>query len=111
MPPFCIMKTLKISVNEKVLLPSADYYNEALKLPAPKVPEFWKVEGGAAVLMFPDRLYMWISPLNFNSFEISESEKTELTPQANSSIIDSNTLLKAIAIAQNPNLAQSLIKD
>jgi hypothetical protein len=105
------MKKLKLSVNEKILLPSTDYYNETLKLPAPKVPEIWRVQDGAAVLMFPDRLYMWITPLNFNSFEVLESEKTELTSQPNSSIIDSSTLLKAIAIAQNPNLAQSLIKD
>lgn len=105
------MKTLKLSVNEKILLPSTDYYNEALKQPAPKVPEIWKIQDGSALLMFPDRLYMWITAPNFNSFETLELEKPELTQQSNSSIIDGNVLLKAIAIAQNPNLAQSLIKE
>lgn len=105
------MKTVKIPVNEKILLPSGDYYTEAGKHPAPQVPELWMIQDGSAILMFPDRISLWISSLNVNSFELAEPEKAELTPQPNSSIIDGNTLLKAIAIAQNPNLAQSLIKE
>ena len=105
------MKTVKIPVNEKILLPSGDYYTEAGKHPAPQVPELWKIQDGGAVLMFPDRITVWISPLNFNSFELAEPEKPELTHKPNSGIIDSSTLLKAIAIAQNPALATELLKD
>ena len=107
------MKTIKIPFNEKILLPSSDYYSEALKHPAPKHPEIWRVDGGSAVLMFPDRVYMWITPVNLNSFETEDTAdtKTQLTQQSNSAIIDGNVLLKAIAIAQNPTLATQLIKE
>lgn len=106
------MDFAKIKVNHKILLPASDYYSEASKHPAPREPEFWLIENGnGAVLMFPDRIYQWISPQNFNCLEICPEETSNLTQQSNSSIIDSSTLLKAIAIAQQPELALNLLKE
>ena len=107
------MDHVKIQINHRIVLGKADYYSELNKYPAPKRPEFWLIEdGNGAVLMFPDRIYSYISPQTFNSLNIeSEPEKPELTTQANSGIIDSQTLLKAIAIAQQPDLALNLLKE
>lgn len=107
------MDYVKININSKIILPSTDYYSEASKHPAPREPELWLIENGnGAVLMFPDRIYQWISPQNFNCLEVCpEEEKTELISKANSDIIDSNTLLKAIAITKDSSLALQLIKD
>lgn len=107
------MDFAKIKINHKIVLPKVDYYSEANKYPAPKEPEIWLIEeGNGAILMFPDRIYQWISAQNYNTLDVrSSEEKTELTQSTKSSIIDSSTLLKAIAIAQDPNLAEKLIKD
>ena len=106
------MDFVKIKINHKIVLPTSDYYAEAQKHPAPKEPEIWLIEkGNGAVLMFPDRIYTWISPQNYNALEVCAEETSELTQKPNSSIIDSATLLKAIAIAQNPTLATQLIKE
>lgn len=107
------MDYVKIKINPKIVLPATDYYTESSKYPAPSEPELWLIENGnGAVLMFPDRVYQWISPQNFNCFAVTpEEEKIDLTTKGNSNIIDSSTLLKAIAIAQNPALATELLKD
>jgi len=107
------MDYVKININSKIVLPSTDYYTASNKYPAPKEPELWLIEdGNGAILMFPDRIYQWISPQNFNCFEVcAAEEKTELTAKPNQSIIDSSTLLKAIAIAQQPDLALNLLKE
>lgn len=106
------MDFAKIKINHKIALPSVDYYSECLKYPAPREPELWLIEnGGGAVLMFPDKVYTWISPINYNSLDIHSEETLNLTPQSKHNIIDSSTLLRAIAIAQNPTLAIDLIKD
>jgi hypothetical protein len=102
------MTTIRININPKIKLPAADYYAESMKHPAPREPEIWQVEGGGAVLMFPDRIYQWISPVNYNSLNIVEDAQATAV---SSSVIDSATLLKAIAIAQNPTLATQLIKE
>ena len=107
------MDYVKININTKIVLPSTDYYSASAKYPAPREPELWLIENGnGAVLMFPDKVYQWISPQNYNCFEVcAAEEKTELTQKVNSGIIDSNTLLKAIAITKDSSLALQLIKD
>ena len=106
------MDFAKIKVNHKIILGKNDYYSDASKYPAPKDPELWLIEdGNGAILMFPDKTYQWISPPNYNSLAIEPDEKTELTPKVSSGIIDSSTLLKAIAIAQQPELALNLLKE
>lgn len=106
------MDHIKIKVNHNIVLGKTDYYSDTSKYPAPKQPELWLIEdGNGAMLMFPDKTYSWISAVNYNTLVVEPEEKLELTSQPNSSIIDSNTLLKAIAIAQNPALATQLIKD
>jgi len=106
------MDFAKININHRIVLPAADYYSELLKYPAPREPELWLIEnGGGAVLIFPDKVYTWISPVNYNCLDTHAEETLDLTPTPKHSIIDSSTLLKAIAIAQNPALATQLIKD
>lgn len=106
------MDYVKIKVNHKIVLGKSDYYSDSSKYPAPKEPEIWLIEdGNGAMLMFPDRTYSWISPTNYNSLVIEPDEKTELTTKPNQSIIDSSTLLKAIAISQQPELALNLLKE
>ena len=106
------MDYVKININTKIVLPSTDYYSASAKYPAPREPELWLIEdGNGAMLMFPDRTYSWISPPNYNSLAIEPDEKTELTTKPNQSIIDSSTLLKAIAIAQQPDLALNLLRE
>lgn len=106
------MDFVKIKINHKIVLGKTDYYSDSAKYPAPKEPEIWLIEdGNGAMLMFPDKTYGWISAVNYNLLTPEPEEKPELTAKPNSCIIDSNTLLKALAIAQNPELAQSLIKD
>jgi len=107
------MGHVKIKINDRIVLGKTDYYSDLNKYPAPREPEFWLIEdGNGAVIMFPDKIYNYISPQTFNSLNIeSEPEKPELTTQANSGILDSQTLLKAIAIAQQPELALNLLKE
>lgn len=106
------MDFIKIKINHKIVLGKSDYYSDLGKYPAPKEPEFWLIEdGNGAVLMFPDRTYSWISAVNYNTMTPEPEEKPELTTKSVSSIIDSSTLLKAIAIAQQPELALNLLKE
>lgn len=106
------MDFVKIKINHKIVLGKTDYYSDSGKYPAPKEPEIWLIEdGNGAVLMFPDKTYNWISAPNYNYLTPEPEEKSELTKSVNSSIIDAQTLLKAIAIAQDPTLAMNLIKD
>lgn len=110
MPPFFIMEHVKFKVR-RVKTNSSDYYNKVSSGPAPKVPELWlfEDESGAAIV-FPDRITCYVGSTNLDSLEILEDEpKAE---QITKSVgIDSTTLLKAIAIAQDPTLAMNLIKD
>ena len=107
------MDFIKIKINHKIVLDQASYFNDINKYPAPREPEVWLIsEANGAIVMFPDRTYVYISAQTFNGLDIEpEPEKPELTRQANSGIIDSQTLLKAIAIAQQPELALNLLKE
>lgn len=106
------MDFARIKINHGIILGKTDYYSDSSKYPAPKEPEIWLIEdGNGAMLMFPDKTYAWIAAHNYNSLNIEPEEKPELTKMPNQSIIDSSTLLKAIAIAQDPALAMNLIKD
>lgn len=106
------MDFVKININHKIVLGKTDYYSDSAKYPAPKEPEIWLIEdGNGAMLMFPDKTYSWISAPNYNILTVEPEEKPELTTKPNSSIIDSSTLLKAIAIAQQPELALNLLKE
>ena len=90
----------------------ADYYSESQKYPAPREPELWLIENGnGAVLMFPDRVYAWVSPQNYNTMDVCEDMELVETQSVQSQAVDGNILLKAIAIAQRPELAVDLIKE
>lgn len=107
------MKYIKFKCKE-VSYTTSDYYQDISNGPLLiQEPEVWLLSDGNAVLVFPDRITCYIGTATFKYVTVLEevTEKSDLITQPNSSIIDSNTLLKAIAIAQNPNLAQSLIKD
>lgn len=106
------MDFIKIKINHRIVLGKADYYSDSAKYPAPKEPEIWLIEdGNGGMLMFPDKTYSWISAVNYNTLTAEPEEKTELTKAVTSSIIDAQTLLKAIAIAQDPTLAINLLKE
>ena len=104
------MSYVKFNIKEKNLN-SSDYYNAVSSGPQVQNPEVWKLTDGTYVIVMPDRITYYFGASSAHYLEVVDEEKTELTNQPNSSIIDSNTLLKAIAIAQNPNLAQNLIKE
>lgn len=107
------MDFVKVNINPKIVLGKTDYYSDANKYPAPRHPEFWLIEDNfGALLMFPDKTYTYIGAMTFNGLNIeTEQEKPELTAKPVSGIIDSSTLLKAIAIAQQPDLALNLLKE
>ena len=112
MPPFFFMKYIKFKCKE-VNHNTSDYYQAISNGPKPQEPEVWILNDGNAVIVFPDMITCYMGSPTFKYVTVLEEadEKANLTTQSNSGIIDGNVLLKAIAIAQNPNLAQSLIKE
>lgn len=112
MPPFLFMKYVKFKCRE-VNHSTSDYYQAISNGPKPQEPEVWILSDGNAVIVFPDMITCYMGSPTFKYVTVLEEsdEKANLTSQANSGIIDGNVLLKAIAIAQNPNLAQNLIKE
>lgn len=110
MPPFFIMEYIKIKVRH-VDYNSGDYYVKVSAAPAPKQPELWIFnDGTGGAIIFPDRITAYIGTTNLDSIEILE-EAPKVEQATKSQTVDSNTLLKAIAIAQDPTLALNLIKD
>jgi len=105
------MAHVKVKINPTIKISASDYYGEVTKYPAPSEPEFWVIDGNnGAMMVFPDKTYTWISALTFNALKVVEDTEAEIV-QPSPPSFDGNTLLKAIAIAQKPELAVALIKD
>lgn len=90
-------------------LSTSDYSTKIMSGPQVQEPEIWILKNfDGAVVVFPNRMYMWVSSDTVQY--ILTEYKTEETKQTTQGI-DSNTLLKAIAIVQDPTLAVQLIKE
>lgn len=102
------MKYVKFKVKQTDLSTS-DYSARIMSGPQVQEPEIWILANNdGAVIVFPDRMYMWVGA-NTVQYLAGADEQVEQKPVTEG--INSNTLLKAIAIAQRPDLAISLIKD
>lgn len=90
-------------------LKTSDYSTRVMNGPQVQEPEIWLLaDTEGAVIVFPNRMYMWISS------DTTKYILTEYKPEEQKSVtqsIDSDTLLKAIAIAQKPELVVTLLKD
>ena len=104
------MSYVKFNIKEKNLT-SGDYYNAVSSGTQVQEPEVWKLTDGTYVIVMPDRITYYFGTSSAHYLDIVTEEKVELTQKANQSIIDSDTLLKAIAISKDPKLAAILLKD
>lgn len=105
MPPFSFMtKYFKFTV-DTTTLPDMSSYST---LPVSQ-PTIMKLQDGSAAIKVDSYTSYWISSQAFNNLFTNAQEELEPKPPQNS--ITENTLLKALAIAQDPTLAINLIKE
>jgi hypothetical protein len=97
------MDTFKVNINSRVL--------EAAEWPSfippnnTTFPALFKIRDGSSKLYTSSTFYMWVPLADTNTLMSS----SEILPAPNLGISES-TLLKALAIAQNPDLAYALLR-
>ncbi len=107
------MQYVKLPIKQKSLN-STEYYNAVSSGPQVQEPELWELKDDSMVLVMPDRMSYLFTGTNKHYFDVLDSKddaKAEIVYKPQSQGIDSATLLKAIAIAQDPTLALNLIKE
>lgn len=100
------MQYLKIKVDATTLPPATDY----IAFPVTE-PTLLVLDDGSAAIKLTNSQYMWF-PKETADYMLRLAGNTQPDPQPQPhGNIDSLTLLRAIAIAQQPELAMNLLKD
>lgn len=103
------MATLKIEIDPKALRSSE--WSSHIALSTEYFPRVYRVTDGSCKVYLCSAYYVWLPAGAASTFlsQITDTATLEILPAPNPGISES-TLLKALAIAQNPNLAYALLK-
>ncbi len=110
MRAFLFMKTVKIPLSERVLSTTEwSTYNHSIV--DGQFPIIYQITDGSAVLFTNSNIKQWVDAASaatmFRSVTEDLAPKPEIVQEQNS--ISADTLLKAIALAQNPQLIKDIL--
>lgn len=101
------MQYFKIEV-DKTVLSVADW--ASFTPPSnTKFPRAYPVADGAARVFFSPSFYMWLPKEQFSQLLVEEEIPAQIITSAPNPGISEGFILKALAIAQNPELAKDLV--
>lgn len=106
MPPFSIMKYIKFVLDTTTQPSMADYGS----LPV-KEPTIFKLSDGSGAIKFDTFNSYWLNAQVFNNMFVNAEEEAPKSQQPDPGSVTEATLLKAIAISHQPELALRLVKE
>lgn len=106
MPPFLFMKKFTFIVDDISLPTMSDYTTMVVK-----EPTIVKLSDGSGAVKFDSYTGYWISQQQMNAVLANAVDDTPKAIQKPEGSVSELTLLKAMAIAQQPELALNLLKE
>lgn len=101
------MAYFKIELDPKVL--QAAEWSAFIPLPGTKFPRAYQISDGGGRVFFGISFHMWLSKEQFSQLLVEEEIPAQIITSAPNPGISEGFILRALAIAQNPELAKDLV--